>query len=44
MNLANYYYYFQSAVPARICDEIVKSNTNKRFKKEKKFKHCLDER
>ena len=24
MNLANYYYYFQSAVPARICDEIVK--------------------
>ena len=24
MNLTNYYYYFQSAVPARICDEIVK--------------------
>ena len=24
MNLANYYYYFQSAIPARICDEIVK--------------------
>ena len=24
MNLKNYYYYFQSAVPARICDEIVK--------------------
>ena len=24
MNLTNYYWYFQSAVPARICDEIVK--------------------
>ena len=24
MNLSNYYYYFQSAIPARICDEIVK--------------------
>ena len=24
MNLTNYYYYFQSAVPTRICDEIVK--------------------
>ena len=24
MNLKNYYYYFQSAIPARICDEIVK--------------------
>ena len=24
MNLTNYYWYFQSAVPSRICDEIVK--------------------
>ena len=24
VNLTNYYWYFQSAVPARICDEIVK--------------------
>tara|TARA_Y100001938_G_scaffold16188_1_gene19966 strand:+ start:1115 stop:1306 length:192 start_codon:yes stop_codon:yes gene_type:complete len=24
MNLTNYYWYFQSAVPERICDEIVK--------------------
>ena len=24
MKLTNYYWYFQSAVPARICDEIVK--------------------
>ena len=24
MNLTNYYWYFQSAIPARICDEIVK--------------------
>jgi PKHD-type hydroxylase len=24
MNLTNYYWYFQSAVPARICDEIVR--------------------
>ena len=24
MNLQNYYWYFQSAIPARICDEIVK--------------------
>ena len=24
MNLANYYWYFQSAIPTRICDEIVK--------------------
>ena len=24
MNLTNYYWYFQSAVPPRICDEIVK--------------------
>ena len=24
MNLANYYWYFQSAIPSRICDDIVK--------------------
>ena len=24
MNLTNYYWYFQSAVPPRICDDIVK--------------------
>ena len=24
MNLTNYYYYFQSAIPSRICDDIVK--------------------
>ena len=24
MNLTNYYWYYQSAVPSRICDEIVK--------------------
>ena len=24
MNLSNYYYYFQSAIPPRICDLIVK--------------------
>jgi len=24
MNLSNYYWYFQSAVPSRICDEIIK--------------------
>ena len=24
MNLTNYYWYFQSAIPERICDEIVK--------------------
>ena len=24
MNLTNYYWYFQSAIPSRICDEIVK--------------------
>ena len=24
MNLQNYYWYFQSAIPARICDEIVR--------------------
>ena len=24
MNLQNYYWYFQSAIPARICDEKVK--------------------
>ena len=24
MNLTNYYWYFQSAVPERICDEIVR--------------------
>ena len=24
MNLTNYYWYFQSAIPTRICDEIVK--------------------
>jgi len=24
MNLTNYYWYFQSAVPSRICDDIVK--------------------
>ena len=24
MNLQNYYWYFQSAIPERICDEIVK--------------------
>ena len=24
MNLTNYFWYFQSAVPARICDEIVR--------------------
>ena len=24
MNLQNYYWWFESAVPARICDEIVK--------------------
>ena len=28
MNLKNYYWYFQSAVPARICDEIVKYATS----------------
>ena len=24
MNLTNYYWYFQSAVPSRICDDIVR--------------------
>ena len=24
MNLTNYYWYFKSAIPTRICDEIVK--------------------
>ena len=24
MNLTNYYYYFQSAIPERICDDIVR--------------------
>ena len=24
MNLTNYYWYFQSAIPIRICDEIVR--------------------
>ena len=24
MNLTNYYWYYQSAIPERICDEIVK--------------------
>ena len=24
MNLTNYYWYFQSAVPFRICDDIIK--------------------
>ncbi len=24
MNLTNYYWYFQSAIPSRICDDIVK--------------------
>ena len=24
MNLTNYYWYFQSAIPARICDDIVR--------------------
>ena len=24
MNLTNYYWYFQSAIPERICDDIVK--------------------
>ena len=24
MNLQNYYWFFQSAIPARICDDIVK--------------------
>ena len=24
MNLTNYYWYFQSAIPSRVCDEIVK--------------------
>ena len=24
MNLTNYYWYFQSAIPHRICDDIVK--------------------
>jgi hypothetical protein len=64
MNLTNYYWYFKSAIPERICDDIVKyghqlqdqmavtggfgkeeikSKRNKRFKKEKRFKYCLDE-
>ena len=24
MNISNYYWYFQSAIPPRICDDIVK--------------------
>ena len=24
MNLQNYYYYFKSAIPPKICDEIIK--------------------
>ena len=24
MNLQNYYYYFKSAIPSKICDEIIK--------------------
>jgi len=27
MNLANYYYYFQSALPPRLCDDIIKYGT-----------------
>jgi hypothetical protein len=30
MNLTNYYWYFQSAIPHRICDDIV--NTENNFK------------
>ena len=29
MNLNNYYWYFKSAVPSRICDEIVKYGLSK---------------
>jgi len=65
MNLTNYYWYFKSAIPERICDDIVKygqqlqdqmavtggygdvkklnKKANKRFKKEKRFRYCLDE-
>ena len=24
MNLANYYYYFQSALPPKLCDDIIR--------------------
>ena len=28
MNLANYYYYFQSALPPRLCEDIIKYGTS----------------
>ena len=32
MNISNYYWYFQSAVPPRICDEIIAYALSKKEK------------
>ena len=32
MNLSNYYYYFSSAVPPKLCDEIIKHALSKKDK------------
>ena len=50
MNLTNYFWYFKSAIPSRICDDIVKYGKSLQDQMavtggfgDKRFQYCLDE-